>query len=648
MKREWPVKDMPQKDIRTVFYKPAFLRYPIARKWIDLGLDHLLLFLSWTVAYIFLENLLFIPLPFAFFFLTTIWISYSVFSLWTDSCAMIYRYTDIKEMIKVMGGFTLSIAISATLSLFLTSGARVQFILLVYFLSLLVTGGKFVFVKAKSEMDGFKKKRQVPVRKIRTLVVGAGDGGSLFIKNSQKHLPEIQLIGIVDDDAAKHHMRVFGVPILGGTADIPYLVAVQEIEQITIAIPSLVPEDLERILELCNQSQATVNLMPSIEDVVSGKLSVQRFREVDVVDLLGRDEVTLDTKQLARELSGKTLLISGAGGSIGSEISRILASFSPQKLILLGHGENSIYQIHRELNKRYGGKIEIIPVIADVKDRARMFEVMKLYKPDIVYHAAAHKHVPMMELNTAEAVKNNVYGTKNIAEASKAAGVGTFVMVSTDKAVNPPNVMGATKRLAEMIVTSLNEPGGTNFAAVRFGNVLGSRGSVVPLFREQIKAGGPVTVTDFRMTRYFMTIPEASRLVIQAGALAKGGEIFVLDMGKPVRIVDLARKMVQISGYTDNEIEVVETGIRPGEKLYEELLIASENTGEKVFDKIFVGKAVQKPLTDIVAFLQMIEGENEKTLRDDLITYARLHQQQMPKEEKQPEIEGIVREKQLA
>lgn len=647
MKREWSTKELPQKDIQTVFYKSDFSQYPLARKWLGLGLDHLLLLLSWTVSYYFLKDLLLIPLPFASFFLITTWISYSFFSLWTDSCATIYRYTDIKEMIKVMGGFTLSISVSALLSVFLTTGVRLQFILLFYFFVLLVTGGKFAFYKGVIELNRPMEKRLAPATKIRTLVVGAGDGGSLFVKNSQKHLSEIQLIGIVDDDAAKHHMRVFGVPILGGTADIPYLVATQNIEQITIAIPSLLPEDLERILELCNQSQATVNLMPSIEDVMSGKLSVQRFREVDVVDLLGRDEVTLDTELLARELKGKTLLISGAGGSIGSEISRILASFAPEKLILLGHGENSIYQIHRELNKKYSGKIELVPVIADVKDRARMFEMMQIYKPDIVYHAAAHKHVPMMELNSAEAIKNNVYGTKNIAEASKAASVGTFVMVSTDKAVNPPNVMGATKRLAEMIVTSLNEPGGTNFAAVRFGNVLGSRGSVVPLFREQIKAGGPVTVTDFRMTRYFMTIPEASRLVIQAGVLAKGGEIFVLDMGKPVRIVDLARKMVQISGYTDNEIEVVETGIRPGEKLYEELLIASENTGEKVFDKIFVGKAVQKSLTDIVAFLETLEGENEKTLRDSLIAYARLHQQQTPKEPL-PEKPLLIREKQLA
>ncbi len=633
MKRECPTKEIPQKHFKMIGHKAAFLRYPLARKWLGLILDHLLLLFSWTVAYIFLRNLLFIPLPYAILFLMSIWISHSFVSLLTDTCATIYRYTGIKEMIKVMGGFTLSIGVAAVLSAVFATGASFQFILLVYLLSLLATGGKFAFFKALSEMDFLAKKQPFIAKKIRTLVVGAGDGGSLFIKNSQQHLPELQLMGIVDDDSRKHHMRVFGVPILGGTKDIPALIAAQGIEQITIAIPSLAPENLERILDLCNKSQAKVNLMPSIEEVMSGKLSVQRFREIDVVDLLGRDEVTLDTEQLAKELSGKTLLVSGAGGSIGSEICRILSSFSPRQLILLGHGENSIYQIHRELSKRYSGQIELIPVIADIKDRDCMFEIMSLYQPSIVYHAAAHKHVPMMEMNTAEAIKNNVYGTKNIAEAAKAAEVGSFIMISTDKAVNPPNVMGATKRLAEMIITSLNESGRTNFAAVRFGNVLGSRGSVVPLFKEQIKAGGPVTVTDFRMTRYFMTIPEASRLVIQAGVLARGGEIFVLDMGQPVKIVDLARKMVQISGYSESEIKVIETGIRPGEKLYEELLIASENTGEKVFDKIFVGKAVQKPLKEIMSFLDMLTGEDEKELRNQLITYARLHQQQEPEEQ---------------
>ncbi|EAC2688492.1 polysaccharide biosynthesis protein, partial [Listeria monocytogenes] len=284
------------------------------------------------------------------------------------------------------------------------------------------------------------------------------------------------------------------------------------------------------------------------------------------------------------------ILVTGAGGSIGSEICRQVIQFNPKKLVLLGHGENSIYLIDRELKINFKDNItEIVPVIADIQDREKMFEIMNEVKPDIVYHAAAHKHVPLMEYNPKEAVKNNIYGTKNTAEAAKAAKVKNFVMVSTDKANNPPNVMGATKRISEMIVTGLNEKGCTKFSAVRFGNVLGSRGSVIPVFREQIAKGGPITVTDFRMTRYFMTIPEASRLVIQSGALAKGGEIFILDMGEPVKIVDLAKNMIRLSGYSEEEIEIIETGIRPGEKLYEELLLDKERNDEAVFEKIFVG-----------------------------------------------------------
>ena len=278
-----------------------------------------------------------------------------------------------------------------------------------------------------------------------------------------------------------------------------------------------------------------------IEDLITGKVSVNSIRDVQVEDLLGRDPIELDMNSISDKLTGKTVLVTGAGGSIGSEICRQIARFSPQKLLLLGHGENSIYTIDMELKKQYGSEFEIIPIIADIQDRARIFDLMDEYKPDVVYHAAAHKHVPMMEYNPTEAVKNNIFGTRNVAEAADAFGVKNFVLISTDKAVNPPNVMGATKRFAEMIIQNLAKESKTKFVAVRFGNVLGSRGSVIPLFKKQIQAGGPVTVTHPEITRYFMTIPEASRLVIQAGALARGGEVFVLDMGEPVKIVDLRR-----------------------------------------------------------------------------------------------------------
>ena len=291
--------------------------------------------------------------------------------------------------------------------------------------------------------------------------------------------------------------------------------------------------------------------------------------------------------------------------------------------MLVGHGENSIYLIHRELQAAYGDTVELVPIIADIQDRNLIFDIMATYQPNVVYHAAAHKHVPLMEYNPHEAVKNNIFGTKNVAEAAKAANVEKFVMISTDKAVNPPNVMGATKRVAEMIVTGLNESGKTQFAAVRFGNVLGSRGSVVPVFEDQVKKGGPVTVTDFRMTRYFMTIPEASRLVIQAGHLAKGGEIFILDMGEPVQILELARKVILLSGHTEEEIGIVESGIRPGEKLYEELLSSEERVSEQIHEKIFVGRVTNKAPEVVASFINHLLTMDRVELKEVLIDFAK-------------------------
>ena len=362
--------------------------------------------------------------------------------------------------------------------------------------------------------------------------------------------------------------------------------------------------------------------MPKYEQVITGKLSVSKLQEIDIADLLGRKEVKLDQQSLKSNIKCKTVLVTGAGGSIGSELCRQIAQFCPARLLLLGHGENSIYLIHKELSSRYKDDIELIPIIADIQDRERIFHIMETYRPDRVYHAAAHKHVPLMEYNPTEAVKNNIYGTRNVAEAAKAAGVAKFVMISTDKAVNPPNVMGATKRVAEMVVTSLNEEGNTLFSAVRFGNVLGSRGSVVPLFKEQIAKGGPITVTDFRMTRYFMTIPEASRLVIQAGALMQGGEVFVLDMGEPVKILDLAKKMITLSGHTEEEIQIQEAGIRPGEKLYEELLSAKEKVNDQVYEKIFVGNVQSLPKIEVDSYVDSLLTLGANDLKDSLVKFA--------------------------
>lgn len=360
--------------------------------------------------------------------------------------------------------------------------------------------------------------------------------------------------------------------------------------------------------------------MPNIEDVMSGELEVNQLKKVEVEDLLGRDPVELDMDMILNELTNKTILVTGAGGSIGSEICRQVCNFYPERIILLGHGENSIYLINRELRNRFGKNVDIVPIIADVQNRARMFEIMETYKPYAVYHAAAHKHVPLMEDNPEEAVRNNILGTKNTAEAAKNAEVKKFVMISTDKAVNPPNVMGASKRIAEMIIQSLNdETHRTNFVAVRFGNVLGSRGSVIPLFKSQIEEGGPVTVTHPEMTRYFMTIPEASRLVLQAGALAEGGEVFVLDMGEPVKIVDLARNLIKLSGKKEDDIRITYTGIRPGEKMFEELMNKDEVHPEQVFEKIYRGKVQHMKCNEVEAIIQDIVNDFSK---EKIINYA--------------------------
>lgn len=535
----------------------------------------------------------------------------------------INRYTSLKEILNVFICVSLAFFSASLVSLLAINNISWRFLVLMYVFSLFIIAGSRIVWRILIEMRNKHLDGEQKVNKIRTLVVGAGEGGSVFIKSSRKNDNELKIIGIVDSDQTKQNTYLYEIPVIGLIEDISELVHEYDIDQITIAIPSLKAIEYEYILDICNQSGVKVNLMPSVEDVLNGKLSVSRFRKIDVVDLLGREEVKLDMQQISKKLHGKTVLVSGAGGSIGSEICRQIMKFHPSKLILLGHGENSIYLIHKELGQIFGSDTEIIPVIADIQDRERIFEIMKEYRPDRVYHAAAHKHVPMMECNPKEAVKNNIYGTKNMAEAAKAADVGSFVMISTDKAVNPPNVMGATKRIAEMIVTGLNEPGKTKFAAVRFGNVLGSRGSVLPLFKEQIENGGPITVTDFRMTRYFMTIPEASRLVIQAGALAKGGEIFILDMGAPVKIVDLAKKVIKLSGYTEKEIAIIETGIRPGEKLYEELLVDDEKTNEKVYDKIFVGKVNKVNLDEVMSYINNLYHANSEEIKDQLLEFAK-------------------------
>lgn len=560
------------------------------------------------------------------FFITNLIISiflYLLFGSFFKVFTRINRYTNLKEMIAIFLAITSQMVVGSLGMFFLIrENYSLRFQVFTYFLSVFLIIVSRLIWRIFIEKTNEHSVKNVQVQ--RTLIVGAGTGGQILCNSilGSKTAGDICVTGFVDDDPNKYHTYLSGIKVLGAIKDLPKLIEAYEINTITIAIPSLTNNRLREIFAIIEPFEVEVNTMPSIEELASGKVSVTKLKDIDVVDLLGRDEVKLDIDSIKDQITNQVILVTGAGGSIGSEICRQVIKFNPDKLLLLGHGENSIYQIERELKLNYKNySTQIIPLIADVQDRNRMFDIMALYKPTIVYHAAAHKHVPLMEYNPGEAIKNNVFGTKNVAEAAKAAKVTNFVMVSTDKANNPPNVMGSTKRIAEMIVTALNEEGCTKFSAVRFGNVLGSRGSVIPLFKEQIEKGGPITVTDFRMTRYFMTIPEASRLVIQSGALAKGGEIFVLDMGEPVRIVDLAKNMIRLSGYTDDEIEIVETGIRPGEKLYEELLLDKEKNNEAVFDKIFVGNIKGYTLEKVMEFIECL-SKNDQQLSQKIVAFA--------------------------
>lgn len=483
---------------------------------------------------------------------------------------------------------------------------------------LLVGGSRLVWRIVRS---GFGK--QSGKRK-RTLIVGAGSAGTMLVRqllgNSDT---ELNPVAFVDDDANKQNLDIMGIPVCGAVREIARKAKELEIDNIVIAIPSLSKKQLYNIYTECAKTSAKTQTIPMLEDLATGRISVTQFRDVQVEDLLGREPVELDIESISGYVSRKVVLVTGAGGSIGSEVCRQISRFLPEKLVLLGHGENSIYAIEMELKEMFKEtNIKFYTEIADLQDADKMLAVMLAHRPHVVYHAAAHKHVPLMERNPEEAFKNNVMGTLNAARAASKARVETFVMISTDKAVNPTSVMGATKRLAEMIIQHMDSVSTTNFVAVRFGNVLGSRGSVIPLFQKQIANGGPVTVTHPDMVRYFMTIPEASRLVIQAGALARGGEIFVLDMGEPVRITDLAQNVIRMSGFSVDDIGIVYTGIRPGEKLFEEMLGEGEMTEQQVYPKIYIGKASDVLYEEIESMIADFPGMNGAELKVRLLDLA--------------------------
>ncbi|AQY41851.1 MULTISPECIES: polysaccharide biosynthesis protein [Bacillus] len=530
-----------------------------------------------------------------------------------------WEYASIGELKQIFKAITLSILVTAIVQQIINHDIYVRILAIAWMLHLLLIGGsRFVW---RMFRDTYITKA---TNKKRTLIIGAGSAGTMVVRQLQ-HNKEADLypIAFVDDDRNKQKLEIYNVPVVGTTNHIQEIVEDNDIEHIIIAIPSLNRSQINEIFEKCRKTKAKTQIVPMLEDLLDGKLSVNEFRDVQVEDLLGREPIKLDDAGIGEKITGKTILVTGAGGSIGSEICRQVMKYKPAKIVLLGHGENSIYNIEMEMRVTYKDSVEITTEIADIQDRHKIFEIMKKHQPYIVYHAAAHKHVPLMERNPEEAVKNNIFGTKNVAEAADTFKVNTFVMVSTDKAVNPTNVMGATKRFAEMIVQHMASVStSTRFVAVRFGNVLGSRGSVIPLFKKQIQKGGPVTVTHPDMIRYFMTIPEASRLVIQAGTLARGGELFVLDMGDPVKIVDLAKNLITLSGYSIEEIGIEFTGLRPGEKMYEELLNEGEIHPEQIFPKIHIGKAVLIDQGILRQFMNDFEGISKEEIRERLLDIA--------------------------
>lgn len=451
-----------------------------------------------------------------------------------------------------------------------------------------------------------KHKKQNKKNSISVMVIGAGEAANVIIKEIvNSNFSTMVIRCIIDDDPGKWGRFIQGIKVVGGRDKIIECADIYGIDEIIVAMPSVSRKELSEILDICKETSCKLRSLPGMYQLVNGEVSVSKLRDVEVEDLLGRDPVEVDLDSILGYVQGKRILVTGAGGSIGSELARQIASHRPSRLILLDIYENSVYDVQQELITAYP-ELDLVVLIASVRNTNRMNWIFEHYKPEIVYHAAAHKHVPLMEASPNEAVKNNVFGTFKTAQAAAMNGTRRFVMISTDKAVNPTNIMGASKRICEMIIQTFNKHYDTEFVAVRFGNVLGSNGSVIPLFKKQIQEGGPVTVTHPDIIRYFMTIPEAVSLVLQAGAYCKGGEIFVLDMGKPVKILDLAKNLIRLSGYRVGEdIKIEFTGLRPGEKLYEELLMAEEGLTETANRLIHIGKPIE--IDEMKFFVQLKE-----------------------------------------
>lgn len=586
-----------------------------------LGIDFVCFCLGSASAYFFYSGMIDPRIEGYFIFTMIAFIIYVLVSHVFRLNMRINRYSGMRDLLSLFLAFILSGSLSGLITIFFDFMIALRYMILSGILAgIMGIGFRVLWQNIYLLRD--RRDEYGDDETMRLIVIGAGDGGSFFVENHLRNPENNEVVAILDEDEKKIGKRLSGIKVVGNLSKLKELEQKYQIDKAIIAIPSLSPEDYERIITELNKYDIEPYKMPKVEDVFTGQYQIYTgTKKVEIGDLLGRQEIQLNENRLRDEIEGKTIAITGAGGSIGSEITRQISRFNPQRVLLIGHGENSIYLIYQEMQK-LDTMTEFVPVIADVQDYDRIYKLFKEEEVDIVYHAAAHKHVPLMEWNPEEALKNNIIGSYNIARAVDEAKVGKMVMISTDKAVRPPNVMGASKRVAELIVTGMNRQSESIFCAVRFGNVLGSRGSVIPLFEKQIEAGGPVTVTDFRMTRYFMTIPEASRLVVFAGAHATGGEVFILNMGEPVKIVDLARKLILLSGHTEAEISIVESGIRPGEKLYEELLTSGELVEEQIDENIFVGKVVDRPMNETVDFVESLASLDPKQLKQAIIAFA--------------------------
>ena len=479
----------------------------------------------------------------------------------------------------------------------------------------------------------FKTRMIVSQDSQRVLVVGAGSAGQMII-NELKENPQLKKVpvGIIDDDINKIGRVIHNVKILGNTSQVKEIVEKENVDEIILAIANVDKARKSEIINICKETKCKLKTIPGIYEIIDGKVDIKKIRDVDIEDLLGREPIKVNMEEMSGYIEERTVLVTGGGGSIGSELCRQIASFNPKHLIIVDNYENNAYAIQQELIRKYEGKLNLSTIIASIREYKRMDEIFNEYKPDVVFHAAAHKHVPLMENSPSEAIKNNIFGTLNVARLADTYKVKRMVLISTDKAVNPTNIMGATKRAAEMIIQTINKNSETEFVAVRFGNVLGSNGSVIPLFKKQIAEGGPVTITHPDIIRYFMTIPEAVQLVLQAGAMAKGGEIFILDMGEPVKIVDLANNLIRLSGFEPGvDIKIEYSGLRAGEKLYEELLMSEEGLTKTANSKIFIGKPVEFDSKKVMHNLEMLKKivDNEdvelidSVMRSFVTTYIR-------------------------